>query len=108
MKYLNSMTLVLGVVIAVFLQAPGVQSDSTNVKGGQIVPALPCEYTGYTEYDCSFVDKDCTAGTVKSATSVSSTTEDFRSLGTYTVRGNCTGNPGCVTPQTLDLTSAGC
>ena len=110
MKAFSSLAVVMALATAVFLQAPGEGLNSQAVTGGDIgVPITPCNVTGYDEIDCSFINSNCTAGTVKAANVIAwSTTEDFRSLETTSVRGNCTGNQGCDTPPTSDLTSEGC
>ncbi|MFK7767589.1 MAG: hypothetical protein AB8B55_10240 [Mariniblastus sp.] len=118
MNYLKSVLLFSGIAAMAFLQSPMTQT-SVEARGGSLsqqtqtpapdpAPVPKCNMIGYGQISCAVTVPNCTGGTFKSALIGGTNGQDFKTTGTTSARGNCTGNDDCQTPQSSDLTSAGC
>lgn len=113
MKTFNVCSVLVALVFAVLLQGP-VYKSSMNAIGGQ-QPVSLCNVIGYDDIPCIGDNgigaiPGCTAGNYKllNVNPAPDEHESFRELETKTLRGNCSGNANCATPESLDITSEDC
>lgn len=103
-KSLFAFLYVFSIILAI-----GIGSLAAGGGEGKVGSGGPgCEFSGYTDVNCSPLMSDCTSGTAKGAVYVSDDKGDYKSTGTYSVRGSCSGGAKCTTPLSSDITSTGC
>lgn len=114
MKVLNLAILCFCGALVAYLHAP-VDNMSFVARGGaheeeleEISVAALCDIKGYFGVQCSTMNAACTGGTINYPEIEPNPPALFQTLPTTSVRGNCVGPAGCVTPATSDITSVGC